>query len=252
MVERKTEQDYSFQNARRYSEIASNYSRDWRGELTPDLIDKHEFFLKALGNGKKTILDAGCGTGKASLYFAQSGNKVFSLDLSAGMLDETFSQKSSNYELNCLLANMKETLPFSEGSFDGVWSMAAIVHLSAVDRKTVLKEFTRVLKSQGILFLSAQNRLNPKHLHRIFQSYLFSLGYDEENNYYQHKKIFRDIIKGESLPNRLLRGYAFLDDRHWYFPTKPELKSCLQDSGLELLYSNPVFSKRIDILAVKP
>lgn len=242
--------DSDQQNAQRYTEIARNYRQDWRGESTLDLVDKYSVFLQKLGEGSKQILDVGCGTGKASLFFSRLGYQVCCLDLSAGMLQETMNQKGSGDNLSATLANMKK-LPFASNSFDGLWTMASVVHLPREDRKISFSEFYRVLKPDGVLDLSVQNRLSPKHLKRIFQSWLFDIGYDNNNRYYQQLKKPVDIVHGFSIMRMLVDGYAFMDDRHWYFPTTYELQSSLSEAGFLVDTINSPFEKRIDILAIK-
>lgn len=238
------------QNAHRYTEIANFYRKDWRGESSPDLVDKYQVFLETLGKGKKRILDVGCGTGKASLFFSKLGHRVFSLDLSAGMLREAMNQKEDIYDLDGTLANMKR-LPFPNSSIDGLWTMAAVVHLSAQDRKTAFGEFYRVVKQDGVLGLSVQNRLHPKHIQRILQSCFFDIGYDTNNQYYQKRKKSMDIVHGFSIIRVLAEGYAFMDGRHWYFPTIYELQSSLSEVGFTINNLNSPLERRIDILAVK-
>lgn len=238
------------QNTRRYTEIARNYRQDWRGESAPDLVDKYNAFLQKLGQGSKQILDVGCGTGKASLFFSRLGHQVCCLDLSTGMLQETMSQKRGGDNLNAALANMKN-LPFANNSFDGLWTMASVVHLPRKDRKIAFSEFYRVLKPDGSLSLSVQNRLSPKHLKRIFQSWLFDIGYDDNNQYYQKFKKPADIVHGFSIMRMLVDGYAFMDGRHWYFPTIYELHDSLSEAGFLIGTINSPFGKRVDVLATK-
>lgn len=242
--------DSDQQNARRYTEIARNYRQDWRGESASDLTEKYNSFLQKLGQGSKQILDVGCGTGKASLFFSWLGYQVCCLDLSAGMLQETINQKGSSDNLSATLANMKN-LPFASNSFDGLWTMASVVHLPQKDRKIAFSEFYRVLKPDGVLSLSVQNRLSPKHIKRIFQSWLFDIGYGDNNQYYQKFKKPADIVHGFSIIQALVDGYAFMDGRHWYFPTTYELQSSLSEAGFLVDTINSPFDRRIDILAVK-
>ena len=242
--------DNDRQNAGRYTEIAGNYRQDWRGESAIDLVQKYHAFLEMLGDGKKRILDVGCGTGKASLFFAQLGHQVSCLDLSTGMLGETMNQKNDDHDLNATLNNMKR-LPFLSNSFDGLWTMAAVVHLPQGDRKTALSEFFRVLKPNGVLGLSAQNRLYPKHIQRIFQSCFFDIGYDKNNQYYQQWKKPADIVHGFSIMRMIIDGYAFMDGRHWYFPTTYEIQSSLREVGFFVHTINSPFERRIDTLAIK-
>ena len=53
--------------------------------------------------------------------------------------------------------NIKEMdirkLDFKDKSFDGIWCSASFIHLPKKDAEKALKEFNRVLKEQGIIFL---------------------------------------------------------------------------------------------------
>ena len=166
------------------------------------------------------------------------------------MLAKALSKDNFLLASDGALADMR-ALPFEGGSFGGLWTMAAVVHLHPADRRIALQEFSRVLRKDGVLFLSAQNRLSLKHLQRIFQSYFCNLGYDEANNYYSYVKSLQEILDGVSLFHRLAHGYAYLDQRHWYFPTRVELGDSLVDAGFTIVRQDPLFDRRIDIMAVK-
>jgi ubiquinone/menaquinone biosynthesis C-methylase UbiE len=239
------------ETADRYSEIARHYSQDWRGELTQDLKSQVAEFCEYLGAPPKKILDAGCGTGKISTYLAKLGYEPIGLDLSYGMLKETVSEASSKQlSVRPILANMRHQ-PLANASVDGVWNMAAIVHLDHAGKQAAIAEYNRILNPGGILHLSVQNLFHKKHLRRIAQSYLYWLGYDENNQYYQQKKSLKEIQQGLGLISRLMQGYAYLDNRHWFFPTKNELMALLSKSGFQVLDSNHAFSKRTSIFARK-
>ena len=44
-------------------------------------------------------------------------------------------------------------LDFKDKSFDGIWCCASFIHLPKKYAENVLKEFNRILKEPGILFL---------------------------------------------------------------------------------------------------
>lgn len=239
------------ETAARYSNIAKDYSQDWRGKLTPDLKEQVAVFCNYLGPAPKTVLDAGCGTGKISTYLAELGYTVTGLDLSQGMLNETVrSAHEKKVEVTPVLANMRQ-LPIASASIDAIWNMAALVHLDSAGKATTLSEYQRILKPGGILHLSVQNLLHKKHLKRIFQSYLYWLGYDENNQFYQDNKSLAEILKGLSIVERFIQGYAYLDDRHWFFPTKTQLTTLLCENKFEILESNKAVAKRTSIYAKK-
>ena len=202
-----------------------------------------------MGPPPKLIADIGCGTGKATKYFAEKGYRVVALDLSRGMLDELIKQCSLNHTMP-VLGNMK-ILPFADQSLDAIWCMASFVHLPAQEREITLEEFYRVLQPKGFLYLSVQNRFSKKHILRIIESYFYNIGYDENNNFYKRLKTPKEIFSSPSLLSRLIQGYAYLDQRHWFYPTRSELTRNLNKAGFRIINSNSLFSQRIYFLATK-
>lgn len=249
MKEFNKKSDYISKNSKRYTEIANFYKNDWRGEQSPELQEKYNKFLTALGSAPQNILDVGCGTGKASNYFATEGYCVACLDISQGMLNECLNM-DNQHKLKGVLSDMRN-IPFEDKSFDGIWSMASVVHLSPEDRKTAMSEFSRVLNEEGLMYLSVQNLLSKKHIKRVMQSYLYKVGYDSDNRYYRKGKTLKEFVGDKTLIERLKRGYAELDDRYWYYPTIFELKNLSIDAGFEVIDASSIFSKRIDLLLKK-
>lgn len=85
--------------------------------------------------------------------------------------------------------------------------------------------------------MSSTSRTLLKHLTRLLQS-LFS--YLRCSN--TKLKSLKEIIK---------MGYAYLDKRHWFYPTKYSLLKILKEEGFTILEINHIFSKRLNIYAQK-
>lgn len=100
-------------------------------------------------NGKM-VLEAGCGKGRHSRLVASwQPAALYSVDLSeAVFLAETNTREFAN--VTCVKANLLE-LPFPENSFDVVFCVGVLHHLS--DPLAGLKELWRVLKPGGTLCL---------------------------------------------------------------------------------------------------
>ncbi|MFQ6042518.1 MAG: methyltransferase domain-containing protein [Candidatus Poribacteria bacterium] len=143
--------------------IVSRYDELARSEKFPDNTDLHRTFLKLINSELKpmplNILDAGGGTGFFAVNLAMLNHQVTLLDLSSETL--TVARKRS-YEGKCSkhITNVEgdvEHLPFRAECFDVVVCAFVLAHLNNPDR--AFKEFRRVLRKGGRLFISFENKL---------------------------------------------------------------------------------------------
>lgn len=129
------------ETVRRYNEIAVEYGNDWRGKLDGTQLIQPEKFEKLIGLPPRRILDAGYGAGKRSIYFARRGYDVAGIDMidmSAGMIEEV-AKNSTGLSINFALGDMR-FLAFLSDFFDGVWTVAAIAHLTSEDKQGFIRE----------------------------------------------------------------------------------------------------------------
>ena len=111
----------------------------------------------------ETIVDAGCGTGHASLALTRrfAASRVISLDIALGMLKKTQSGQSGLKtrisrmfgvtKQHTLCADI-ENLPLAAGSVGLIWSNLAVQWCNDLD--LAFKEANRVLQSGGLLMFS--------------------------------------------------------------------------------------------------
>lgn len=106
------------------------------------------------------ILDVGCGGGLLSNELARQGYRVTGIDLSPGSLHVARKYdvtRSVHYEVGDAYH-----LPYGDESFDAVTTMDFLEH---VDKPAeVIKECSRVLKPNGLLFFHTFNRNPLSHL----------------------------------------------------------------------------------------
>lgn len=107
----------------------------------------------------KCVLDAGTGTGRFAIYFAQKGINVVAIDSSKEMVE--IAQKKAQ-RVGCqdriqFIVSDIENLPLKDKSFDGVCSIIVLIHFAC--RDYAVSELSRVLKSGGILVLDVPNKL---------------------------------------------------------------------------------------------
>lgn len=225
----------------RYNEIAGAYNQDWRGQHDVIQLQHLERFKKMIGAPKKRILDVGCGTGKDCAYFSRAGYEIYGLDLSEGMLKIAIGNcKKQCVEVNFLKGDMR-LLEFPNNYFDGIWTKAAVVHLSPDERRKVFREFNRVLKSDGFLHVWIQNFLSLKHIMRFLQSYAHYIKSSDDNLF----------IKLISFLKHLSSGYAYIDNRHWFYSIKPNFLKAIKEEKFIILDTNHIFSRRLSVYAKK-
>jgi SAM-dependent methyltransferase len=93
------------------------------------------------------ILDAGCGTGGNSAHLRAYG-RVTGVDFSADAL--RFAAERPGLRL---ARASVEALPFADASFDLVLSNDVLCHLGVASDAVAVREFARVLRPGGVLFL---------------------------------------------------------------------------------------------------
>lgn len=112
-----------------------------------DASSLYSLFLRYLTPGAH-ILDAGCGSGRDSLYFIQHGYKVTALDAS-----EQLAQKASQ-----LIGQPVLNLKFDEMNFtsvfDGIWACASLLHIPSDGLDAVIGQLAQALRPGGILYMS--------------------------------------------------------------------------------------------------
>ena len=97
------------------------------------------------------ILDAGCGSGRDSLYFKNRGYQLTAFDA---------SQKMCNFASDLLdqevLKLRFEEMKF-ENSFDAIWASASLLHISKEEMPSVLNKLASALREKGLLYASLKH-----------------------------------------------------------------------------------------------
>jgi SAM-dependent methyltransferase len=132
---------------RTYDHIATEFAERWWNVHLDQAIDS---FASRLKPGA-TVLDLGCGPGRDIALLRRRGYDVIGMDLSQGMLRE------AQQRVGGLLAGADmRRLPLPDASLNGVWLCAALLHLPRADALPTLQEIWRVLRDDGVLYVSVQ------------------------------------------------------------------------------------------------
>jgi ubiquinone/menaquinone biosynthesis C-methylase UbiE len=117
------------------------------------------------------VLDVGCGSGIATQMLAEAGARVVAVDLTDWAVATT-KQRLAAFGLDAVVRQADaEQLPFSDASFDLVFSWGVIHHSSDMDR--ALAELVRVCRPRGQIVLMVYHRRSLFFVvYRAFQRFL--------------------------------------------------------------------------------
>jgi SAM-dependent methyltransferase len=109
----------------------------------------------------QTILDLGCGTGRHVLYFGGRGFTVYGIDSAPAALVSTQQRlQHAGLTAHLLQHDVFDGLPFGDSFFDAVLSVQVIHHARLAQISALVEEITRVLKPNGLLFVSVPQLQN--------------------------------------------------------------------------------------------
>lgn len=164
----------------------------------------------------KVILDAGCGTGLASHALARkyANANVIALDFALPMLQKSRRVSLLNrlqYWLSgasqTLLCADMENLPITKMSTDFIWSNLA---MQWCDLDSVLSEFHRILKPEGLLIFST---FGPDTLHELRQATDTAHGHNSVSRFIDMHDIGDALIRaGFSAPVLDVERYTLTYD----------------------------------------
>jgi SAM-dependent methyltransferase len=142
--------DHTRPNRSTYDTIAPLYARNQartRAAGPPPFETLRSRFAAGLSEDA-LMADIGCGPGFDLAEFSQLGMRVVGLDTSAGML----ASAHGTFVYRLAQADMR-ALPLAPSRLDGIWCVAALLHVEQCDTAQVLGEFRRALRPGGVLAL---------------------------------------------------------------------------------------------------
>jgi len=119
----------------------------YNNTVNVDMSEHYRRFEKYL-LPESTILDAGCGSGRDSLYFLSHGYNVNAFDASIEMVK--LSSKLTGLSVH--------HAKFEDVNFDvvfnGIWASASLLHVDRGSIMDILQRLTAMLNKGGVLFMS--------------------------------------------------------------------------------------------------
>ncbi len=116
------------------SEESFYYAEKWRSE------------------GRKRLLDLGCGMGRHAIFFDAHGFTVTAIDLSEyGINSLREWQKKNDTDFRTVVGDMT-ALPFADNAFDCIYSYHVVSHTDTEGIKRIMSEIRRVLRPGGEIY----------------------------------------------------------------------------------------------------
>ena len=104
-----------------------------------------------------SILDAGCGSGRDTLYFASRGYQVTAFDYSPALVN--LATKLTGREvLNLSFQDLS-----LEDQFDGIWACSSLLHVPMDEMHDAVFKLSRSMKVDGVMYTSFMYGTGEQH-----------------------------------------------------------------------------------------
>ncbi|MEA1929496.1 MAG: class I SAM-dependent methyltransferase [Patescibacteria group bacterium] len=135
-------------------EAYDKIAQDFQSRNSVTLYDDEYRIFNSLMGDKKKVLEIGCGIGRDAEELIKQGFDYTGVDAAGEMLKIAREQVPQG---NFLVGDFYK-LDFPDASFDGFWAAASFLHVPKSEINGVLKEAKRILKPEGVGFISLKEK----------------------------------------------------------------------------------------------
>ena len=116
--------------------------------------ESYYFCEKWKKQGRKSVLDLGCGLGRHSVLFAKNGFKVTAADISEYAVKKIREvERAEKVIITNRLCDMTN-MPFRENAFDCIFSYLSISHTDTEGFSKILSKLKEILKPGGEMYIT--------------------------------------------------------------------------------------------------
>ncbi|MHA2235811.1 MAG: class I SAM-dependent methyltransferase [Candidatus Thorarchaeota archaeon] len=137
-----------------YETMADTYAATVETKVYNAFIERPTTLSLLPAVNNKHVLDAGCGPGIYSEWLVKHGATVVAVDASPKMVEH--ARKKLGKKVKIHLANLEKPLEFLDDDFFDI-VLSALVPDYILDWQKLFREFSRILKEDGILVFSVEH-----------------------------------------------------------------------------------------------
>ena len=169
-----------------YEKNASNLTQRYESANVTIL---HQILLKTFSPHSK-LLEIGCGSGRDASFMREQGYDITAIDGSEKMINEAKTIHPA-LEAHLFTMQLPHSLDLEANSFDGIYSIATLMHLTLEEIVLSIQKIYMLLKEKG--------------------KFLFSVSIErddtDQNSQDPHKRLFTSLSEEEWL--RLCTNHGF-------------------------------------------
>jgi ubiquinone/menaquinone biosynthesis C-methylase UbiE len=216
----------------------------------------HRYALAQKITENKIVLDIASGEGYGSFLISKNAKKVYGVDIDGKSVEHAKHKYASSQNIEYRVGST-DKIPLEDNSVDVVVSFETIEHHDKHD--LMMQEITRVLKSDGVLFISSPEKsiyierelYNPYHIKEL----TFKEFEDLLKKYFRHNYLMQQRIVVGSLihlvDNKLQSAHGLFDGDYTQirqnlqedeFLNKPYFNLAICSNGESTDYSKIGFS----------
>lgn len=208
------------------------YNENEQNRLHEDLLNA-VLYIETEGNIKKAI-DFGCGAGNLTKHLTSHGLEIIACDVSQGFLDLVSSRDYETY-VEVVKLNGKDLSNIPDASVDMIAAYSVLHHVP--DYLLILKEFLRVLKKGGVIYIdheTSDEYWSKKNDYIDFELEIKKKSHTESRKYFELNNYIDWIIRKFFNKRYRREGdiHVFKDDHiEW-----PKITNLLVENGGQILF----------------